>query len=81
VKHTEAGVKTQPHNEILTFKSSPGLSFVEHMTLYLFAILRSVITVLLFEPAGGRDGLPMGWSEVKAPFHPPLKVWIRGAQG
>jgi len=23
----------------------------------------------------------MGWSEVKAPFHPPLKVWIRGAQG
>jgi len=33
---------------------------VEHTPHYLFAILRPVITIWHFEPAGGGVGLPSG---------------------
>jgi len=43
-------VNTKNHIPFCAFKSFPGL--------YLFAILRPVITILHFEPAGVRAGLP-----------------------
>jgi hypothetical protein len=88
VKRSGAGVKTQPHIAISTFKShlnqlkTPLCTldiyiyswFVfcgTHTTLYLIAILRPVITILHFEPAGVEGFVfLMGWFEVKTPFHP-----------
>jgi hypothetical protein len=52
-----------------------------HTTLYLFAILRPVITILHFETDGGRVGLPCGVVWVWNTLSPPVIPWIRGAQG
>jgi len=45
---------TQPCIPLWTFKSYPGLFLAEHTTLYSFARLRQVITILHFEPVGRR---------------------------
>jgi hypothetical protein len=56
MKHTKAGVRTQPNITISTFKSYSGLFLCRtHATPYLFVFLRPVITILHFEPAGGLE--------------------------
>jgi len=51
------------------------------MTPYLFAFLRPVITILHFEPVGGR-GWSSPWGSLRSK-HPstPVILWIRCAQG
>jgi len=75
-------VNTQHHVALCTFTCYPGLFFVEHTTLYSFAI---------FEASDHYYGLwvsrwnglvfPVGWFEVKEPLHPPVNLCITGAQG
>jgi len=60
VKHPESGVRTQLHIEILTFKSFPGLSSVEHTLHCICFPFEASDDYFSFEPAGGRAGLPLG---------------------
>jgi hypothetical protein len=81
VKHPEAGVKTQPHIAILIFKSYPSQCLCGTHTTLCLPFWGHWITVLHFELAGGRAGLPCGvvWGQITLPS--PVILWIRCVQG
>jgi len=74
------GVNAKHHFALWTFISFPGL-FLWNTYHTVFAILRPVITILYFELAGRRVGLPhrVVWGQSTVP--PPVILWIRGTQG
>jgi len=75
-------VNTKHHFTLLIFKFFSWFVFYgTHTTLYLFASSRPVITILHYEPTGGRV-CSSTWGSLRL-NHPstPVILWIRGAQG
>jgi len=69
VKNPEAGVKIQPHIALWTFKSYPLLFFFQNIWPYI---------CFLFEASDHYFAL---WASCWSTLPPPVKVWIRSAQG